>query len=178
MAFPNWQSFLDVWDKEFIMPTATYIALANLTLTSSDASVEFTSIPDTYRDLVLVAQTKATGNTYGRVRVNGDTGSNYVRIRMFGNSGGASSGVNTLAAFDLSDLNTTDWNFDTLHFLDASATDKHKTVLIRSSQTNVSEVSAQGGRFASTSAITSITILTNSNAFEVGSTFALYGIVS
>jgi hypothetical protein len=160
------------------MPTATYIALANLTLTSSDASVEFTSIPDTYRDLVLVAQTKATGNTYARVRVNGDTGSNYTRARTFANSGGVSSGTNTLNAFDLSDVNTTDWNFDTLHFLDASATDKHKTVLIRSSQTNVSEVSTQVGRLATTSRITSITVLTNSNAFAIGSTFTLYGIVS
>ena len=160
------------------MPTATYIALANLTLTSSDASVEFTSIPDTYRDLVLVAQTKATGNTYGRVRVNGDTGSNYVRIRMFGNSGGASSGVNTLTAFDLSDLNTTDWNFDTLHFLDASATNRDKQVLIRCSQTNVSDVSAHAGRLATSSRISSITVLTDTNAFAIGSTFALYGIVS
>ena len=160
------------------MPTATYIALANLTLTGSDSSIEFTSIPDTYRDLVLVLQTKATGNTYGRVRVNGDTGSNYTRVRMYGGSGGALSSANTLTAFDLSDLNTTDWNFDTLQFLDASATDKHKTVLIRSSQTNVSEVSAHAGRLATTNRITSITVLTNSNAFATGSTFALYGIVS
>jgi hypothetical protein len=160
------------------MPTATYIALANLTLTSSDASVEFTSIPDTYRDLVLVAQTKATGNTYGRVRVNGDTGSNYTRIRMLANSAGATATFNTLTAFDLSDLNTTDWNFDTLHFLDASATNRDKQVLIKSSQTNASEISAHGGRLATSSRITSITVLTNSNAFDIGSTFALYGIVS
>jgi len=160
------------------MPTATYIALANLTLTSSDASVEFTSIPDTYRDLVLVAQTKATGNTYGRVRINGDTGSNYTRIRMLANSAGANATFNTLTAFDLSDLNTTDWNFDTLHFLDASVTDKNKQVIIRSSQTNASEISAHAGRLATSSRITSITVLTNSNAFDIGSTFALYGIVS
>jgi hypothetical protein len=160
------------------MPTATYIGLANLTLSSSDASVEFSSIPDTYRDLVLVTQTKATANTYGRVRINGETGSIYTRVRMLGNSGGASSTSNTLTAFDLSDLNTTDWNLDIVQFLDASATDKHKSVLIRSSQTNVSEVSAHAGRAATTSRITSITVLTNSNSFASGSTFALYGIVS
>lgn len=160
------------------MSSGTWIALANLTLTTTDSSVEFASIPDTYRDLVLVAQTQATGNTYHRIRMNGDTGSNYSKVKMAGNSAGAQSSTQSGNTIDLVDINSSSFSIDIIHFLDASATDKHKMVIIRSNQTGTTETAAHVGRYASTSRITSITISPNALSYAAGSTFCLYGIVS
>jgi hypothetical protein len=41
-------------ESECIMPTSTYVALATTTLGATAASVTFSSIPATYRDLLLV----------------------------------------------------------------------------------------------------------------------------
>jgi hypothetical protein len=63
------------------------------------------------------------------------------------------------------------------HFMDTSATDKHKTVLTRFNDAG-NEVAAAAFRWADTNAVTSITIGQDSGSFNIGSTFALYGIVS
>jgi hypothetical protein len=56
---------------------SAYTALANVTLGSSAASVTFSSISQSYRDLVLVitATTSAVDNAF--IRFNSDSGSNY-----------------------------------------------------------------------------------------------------
>ncbi len=64
------------------MPTATYIALANLTLTGTDAEVSFASIPATFRDLVVITNVDGSTQTEMFVRLNGDTGNNYNTVRM------------------------------------------------------------------------------------------------
>jgi hypothetical protein len=60
--------------------------------------------------------------------------------------------------------------------MDYSVTDKQKTVLSRTNSSFGTDITA--GRWASTSAITSVTVYPSSGDFEIGSTFALYGIVS
>ena len=72
-------------------------------------------------------------------------------------------------------LATSDQDIATASFMDYSATDKHKTVLIRANHPG--ETVACAGRWANTAAITSITINTAST-FVIGSVFSLYGIVS
>jgi hypothetical protein len=61
--------------------------------------------------------------------------------------------------------------------MDYSATDKHKTVLIR--QNSVADSAfAMGARWANTAAITSIQLSLGAATFSTGTTFALYGIAS
>ena len=163
------------------MPTPTYTALATVTLGSSASSVTFSSIPATYRDLVLVYNGKATaGGSGNRMRVNGDTGGNYALVRMYGYTGGTGSDVYTsgVGYFDVSAMNTSDGNMSIMQFMDYSATDKHKTVLFRNQESGMLAVLASAGRWANTAAITTINVFAASAQFASGSTFALYGIAS
>jgi hypothetical protein len=162
------------------MPTATYIALANYTVPSGGAaSVTFSSIPATYRDLVLVANGVAEPSQSGsvRVRFNSDTtDANYSRVFMQGSGAGntASGATNGHFFFDLYDS----FGQPTiLQIMDYSATDKHKTVLTRWSGTT-SYVVAAAHRWANTNAITTIALVPNGFEFAQGFTIDLYGIVS
>jgi hypothetical protein len=161
------------------MPTITYIALGNITLGGSAASVTFSSIPATYRDLVLVVNgTTTSGSTANSwIRFNGDTGSNYSYVRILGDgssvSSSASTGNNYLTTGDINSAIFT----SVIHIMDYSATDKHKTALSKTG--NVSAyLGAYVGRWANTAAITSVLVSNQSGDFTSGTTFALYGIAS
>jgi hypothetical protein len=159
------------------MPTSTYVSLATITLASTDSEIIFSSIPATYRDLVVVvnAQGSAT-DVFGALRYNSDTGSNYSWVQMFGISSGTGSGAATQSSQRFVYIqNSTARVHGIAQIMDYSATDKHKTTLIRDSA-NASEVRAIAGRWANTAAINTVSVLALSGTFSVGSTFSLYGI--
>jgi hypothetical protein len=169
------------------MPTPTYRPLATVTLGTATASVTFSSIPATYRDLVVVTslRTNRSGeNTDAiRMRFNADSGSNYPRVAMFASSGGAGTFEETSSAIILTATAATStantFTPSNAQIMDYSATDKHKTVLLRNAQNLTDVVLGQVNRWANTAAITSLAFTSaNSANFEVGSTFALYGIAS
>lgn len=169
------------------MATDTYIALANYTVAGAgDGEVVFSSIPDTYRDLVLVINivglsgSPTSAGAY--LQVNSDSGSNYSYVYM---RGSGSSATSTSVA---SDTKWGDALFSTdnphnaiIQFMDYSATDKHKTMLSRTNDPSSLGVAGYAGRWANTNAITSIKIVapdSASDTFDIGSSFALYGIAS
>jgi hypothetical protein len=158
------------------MPTPTYTALGNLTLGSLTSSVTFSSIPATYRDLVLVitATINFAGDADFELRLNSDfTDSNYPNVSMtgFGSGSGSSGSGNTPAITMSQNLSN-----HIIQIMDYSATDKHKTMLTRDNITG-GRTRASAIRYASTSAITAITLTDNSGIqLNAGSTFALYGI--
>ena len=161
------------------MPTPTYTALANITLGSSASSVTFSSIPATYRDLILVSDYAASGVSYLQLQINSDTGTNYSFVTMYTDPA-VISASNTYDRFYLT-TNTIQSGAriaSVAQIMDYSATDKHKTVLSRQNftrATGTQVVEAQASRWASTSAITSLQV---SGGFSSGATFALYGIAS
>jgi hypothetical protein len=166
------------------MPTATYIALANLTLSSTDADITFSSIPATYRDLVIVVEGLTSSSTSNfRMQFNSDTGSNYSVAVMAGT--GSGSGVSQAETFTAmqptfyAQWTTTERANNVMNIMDYSATDKHKTMLVRNNRAG-GATEAIAGRWANTSAITSIKLFTSTGgaSFASGTTFALYGIVS
>ena len=170
------------------MPTPTYTPLATITLGSSASSVTFSSIPATYRDLVLVAtarSTRADTIDYLAPRLNGDSGANYNAAFMFGDPNNvANAGSNSNQTYQTDVVipgNTAGsgiFAVGIFQFMDYSATDKHKTTLSRGNQIGYPE--ARIARWANTAAITSIVLAVpyNSAQLAAGSTFNLYGIVS
>lgn len=143
--------------------------LANITLSSSATSVTFSSIAAGYRDYMVVCNNLGNGAV---IQINGDTASNYYMVSMRGNgTASESNSLNTNSIYTYWD-NAND--IVVAHFLDASATDKHKSALIRSGQASGS-TTAWAARWANTSAITSISFINNSN-FSSGASFALYGV--
>ena len=160
------------------MPTPTYVPLANITLGSAASSVTFSSIPATYRDLVLVANGKfSSSNSLVRIRVgNGslDTGSNYTSV--YANSTPESQSA-TETYWTLGRWDNVEGTMIT-HIMDYSATDKHKTALSRRGSASFSNVQMNASRWANTAVITTVSVLSTDNTYAAGSTFALYGIAS
>jgi len=158
------------------MATPTYEPIATITLSSSASSVTFSSIPQDYRDLVLVLTGSTTVTTNVDITINSDNASDYGVVTMEGDGSSTFSNSN-------SDNNrlTVGVSFDTeqgsiiLQFMDYSATDKHKTFLERFSNVNHGAMAA-AFRYVNTSAITSVEIFTQSGDFSTGSTLSLYGI--
>lgn len=166
------------------MATA-WTALANITLSGTQATITFSSISGSYRDLVLVGSNvlSSTSNEHMQIRFNSDSGSNYNMVTARGDGSSTASS---------SSSGTTEGNFGTfvmpntsspsnfvLQIMDYAATDKHKTLLARSDNVNSTfpGASMTAVRWASTSAITSITLKFQSTAtYAVGSNFALYGV--
>lgn len=153
----------------------TYVALANITLGSSASSVTFSSIPATFRDLVVVVNGKTSADSILMISFNGDTtATNYFRVDMRGDS----SGVNSASGNDryMANFAATDSSTLRLDIMDYS-TDKHKTFLSRNAQI-ADRVRYWANRWANTAAITSVNIAPDGNTFASGTTLALYGIRS
>ena len=161
------------------MPTPTYTALANYTLPLTAAEITFTSIPSGYRDLIVISDVKTTGGGYNNffAEFNG-SGSTYSSVYALGNGSSTLSG--TAAVFYAGTSNPSQKSISILQIMDYSATDKHKTGLMRAnSGTSEYGNGMYAARWDSNSAITSIRLYSQSGvAWDTGSTFALYGIAS
>lgn len=162
---------------------SAYVPLATKTLTVGTAQeVNFTSISQAYRDLICIVTALSSAGT-GSInsnQINADAGSNYSIVYMRGSGAGVgSSGIATSTTYNSGiDISATSPANGIFQFMDYSATDKHKTVLIRSNQTSADAGFTMGAtavRWASTAAITQFRIRANTT-FAIGSTFTLYGV--
>jgi hypothetical protein len=165
------------------MPTPTYIALATTTLGSNAATVTFSSIPATYKDLIVVFNGGWINSSNGEsiIRFNGDAGANYSRIYALGDGSSTGSGANAgLTEGSWWAMDNSANSNSTLQIMDYSATDKHKTVLSRSNSFPGLYTLMMAGRWASTSAINQISISTfgAGGSVRAGSTISLYGVAA
>ncbi len=163
--------------------------IARTVLGSDTASVDFTSIPGTYENLMITYVARGTGsNTWSRVwlRFNGDSGSNY----QYGNGGRAgASWVGVDGASGQAQM--------TVGLLpDASATAGYPAVgtvsvpgyaravfnkavsCVDASPASTSNHGAllTGGLWAATASVTRVTLYPSSGNFLTGSVFTLYGV--
>jgi hypothetical protein len=161
------------------MPTPTYIALATVTLGSTTGSVSFSSIPATYRDLILVFSGISTAETGVTMRFNSDSGSNYPYVIMDGyGSGSGSSFGGTDSSVNVAVINT-GISLARLQIMDYAQTDKHKTVLASVNAAAAGYVRTAAARWANTNAINTIALApTGGRSFTSGSTFSLYGVAA
>ena len=162
------------------MATPTYTAIASITLGSSASSVTFSSIPQDYRDLVLVFNIQmATPREIG-LQFNSDTTGHYSYVMAIG-TGGVESGSSTTRTYIRTNNATNEGvspSMSICQIQDYSATDKHKTVLTRAND-GASNVRMLAGRWPDTSAITTMTVMNSAgNNFSAGSTLELFGIAS
>ena len=163
------------------MATPTYVPLATITLASTDSSITFSSIPATYRDLIVVCNFQNSGiGSASRLRLNGDTGTNYTGVWMvgYGSTAGSSSEASETSArifgAALGPANTFS-NVGIIQVMDYSA-DKHKTVLTRYGSAGT-DSQATASRWSNTAAVTAVTIYdVLGQTYSVGSTFSIYGV--
>lgn len=164
------------------MPTNTYVALDKKTVASNVSFVEFTSIPQTYTDLILEisAISTSTSPNYIHLQYNGDTGSNYSTTILTGNGSTASSTRFTNRTnFNIDYFATPNTEISTrsVQIMNYSNTTTNKTGLVRADRAG-GGVDAMVGMWRSTAAITSIKVTHDTAQFAPGTTFSLYGIAA
>ena len=164
--------------------TVTYTPIATYSLLSDTATIDFTSITGTYKDLVLVGadiQTDNTGSSYNAVQIklNNDTTSLYSFSSIEGDGTTATSNRDSndrlYVGFAPQTSATTKGNL-IMSLMNYSNTTTNKTVLTRSNAAAFG-TQARVSLYRSTSAITQITVFfTGTVKYKTGTTFTLYGI--
>jgi hypothetical protein len=159
------------------MPSAL-IPIAWQSLSSTAATVTFNSIPGTYRDLVLVIEGWVTSRTSQILVLNSDTTyTNYYFVYAQGSGTSAISGSgNSYSTNEVFENSSTNRAVMRLQLMDYSATDKHKSVLIRADNANPNGTEMRAMRWANTAAVTSLTMTTTSTTWGANTSFALYGV--
>lgn len=169
------------------MPS-TYTLISSNVLTSSAASVTFSSIPSTYTDLVLRLSTRTTAasiNSVILVRLNSDTTSSYSVTILDGDgatatssrsatptaigSGGITSGSSSTAStFGNGEIYFPNYaNSSTKAWGSFSASENNATTATIRNTANY---------YLGTSPITTIRFSLTTGSFDTGSSFYLYGI--
>jgi hypothetical protein len=158
---------------------ATYEPIATQTLGTAAATVTFSSIPQTYTDLVLVSNTRNASGLDGGITLqfNTDTATNYSANFLYGDgttsTGSRHSNYSTMVA---GRSNSSNWGNGVTHIMNYTNTTTTKSVISRGNSNGL--VIAYAGWWRATpQAITTITIRNEATVnFIVGSTFTLYGI--
>lgn len=155
--------------------------IADQLLTATTASVTFSAIPQTYRHLLLMWTARGDGSgsfTELGARLNGDAAANYVG--QYAYAGGAGQGVSGTyaqvsyltssgAAANLADAG----RLELPHY---TGTSFHKLLLASGVYSPAQALYEYAGRWPSTAAITSLTLVPQQGNFTVGSRFTLYGL--
>lgn len=174
------------------MPTPTYVAIAKTVLTGTQLTVTFSSIPQTYTDLLLTCSARSdfspsyslqirvrpnsnSASEYSLTRLNGDgstatsnRSSSSAQWLIYGALNGASSTSNTFASSELYLPNYT------------GSTNKvgSATGVVEGNTTTAGQTSmhAIATLLSNTAAITSLELQASDGSFVSGSRFDLYGI--
>ena len=162
------------------MATPTFTALAEVELTASDSSITFSSIPNTFKDIVISMSIKATGACGPYIRFNNDASNLYFMAQLAAD-GGATLGNTGQTSYGWiqpnSNLSLVNFDCVEINIQDYSTTGKTRTYLSRIDNTEANHYhNALAGRWASTAVINTITVGTTANAFAAGSTIGLFGI--
>jgi len=166
------------------MPAGTtYEAVATTTLTSTTATITFTSISNAYTDLIFVG--KLAGSSGGndlRLYFNSNSSGNYSSMLLYGNAGSATSfSYASIAAYDQlfvdyygAPQGTLGENISVIHVQNYTSS-RYKNVIFRTGTREATNLGT--GTWRNTSAITAITFeIGIPQTFVVNSTITMYGI--
>lgn len=165
----------------------TYILLASNTLTSTTDTITFSSIPNTYTDLVLRTSIRnTTSGTYGGLllRFNSDSGTNYSTTNLYADGtsafsdqlGPSATYLNLVTQFTGTTAST--FTSNEVYIPNYTSTSSKSVAITNVTENNSASanyVGVSAGFYLGTSAISTITITTGST-IAVGSSFFLYGI--
>jgi hypothetical protein len=159
-----------------------YESIATTTVGSGGTgTITFSSIPSTYTHLQIRASFLNSNNSNNWFRCNGDTGANYAGHVLQGDGSSASAGAYTsnnegnLFAFATTSTHPT---VAVVDILDYKNTNKFKTSRSFSGQDRNGSglIVFRSSLWRDTSAITSLTLYSQTGTFSQYSSFALYGI--
>jgi hypothetical protein len=161
-----------------------FYQIATTTVGSGGASeIVFSSIPQTYTHLQIRAFVKnSTSSPYMEMQLNGDTATNYSRHGLFGDGAGAGQtfGSPTVSYmnFGFGSITANTFGVTVMDILDYSNTNKYKTsrTLTGADYNGSGIVWLFSDNWRSTSAVTSIKVVTTTGGFSQYSSFALYGV--
>ena len=156
----------------------TYEAIASITSTGSTSIFDFTSIPSTYTDLILVYNGTMSGSTNNgiRLRMNNDAGSNYDITRVYAAAGGTGSDNNTTNTFiDIGYMIAGTIETFQCHINNYTNSSIKKTVVSHFAAPTNDGTMQQAATWRSTAAINQVTLDSSINHVS-GTTATLYGI--
>tara|TARA_R110000868_G_C10429925_1_gene724219 strand:- start:50 stop:550 length:501 start_codon:yes stop_codon:yes gene_type:complete len=160
----------------------TYEIISTQTLGSAVSSVTFGSIPQTYTDLVLIANSSTTSigsSEINKMTFNADTATNYSTTTLAGDGSSAASYRGTSVAYIRAGRNTANGDSyfvpNKIQIMNYANATTYKTALAQGPEASA-YLEVDVGLWRSTSAITSVTLTAGLNNYKVGSTFSLYGI--
>ncbi len=163
------------------MPS-TYEKIATTTLATASTIITFSSIPNTFTDLIVVGKSNQTtgGAASFWMRFNGDSANNYGLIRLYYNGTGSpgtdSSNSNSGYAGIIDSGSIDDGSTFEYQIYDYSNTTTYKTSVCRTDNGSSGVYqSVYAHLWLNTAAINSITIEA-SNSMVVGTSFTIYGI--
>jgi hypothetical protein len=180
--------------KQAFVISGNFDSISSYTVTGTDASITFSSIPSTYTHLQVRGIARSNGSLKTGpifVTVNGDTGTNYGSQGSLINH----SGLGLIAYYDnaaptyyaqrhTGSLAPSNYFGSTVfNIIDYKNTSKSKIFLgeiggaLAGATADNTTSSSFGGHWRNTNAITSITLTPNSGSWIAGTTFSLYGIV-
>jgi hypothetical protein len=155
------------------MPS-TYEPIATYTVVTAEPTISFSSIPQTYTDLVIVLAGSYSSQADIALRFNGDTASNYSRTVIYGNGSNALSTRDTSNTLIAPAYFSTSRSVAIISIMNYTNTTTYKTVFSRSNDASAN-VSAVVGLWRKTpEAINSLTLSYTNIA--IGTTCTLYGI--
>lgn len=165
----------------------TYEAISTVTTTGTPATIDFTSIPQTYTDLVLVfINTGVAGIVGVRTRFNNDSSAIYDKRYLYGQNSSASSAEQTNATYyNAIASGLHEYAESWINIFNYSNTNTFTTILSRltgtgdagsSWSTRDTRTWYDTGRWRSTAAVTSINLSPESGNFAVGTIVTLFGI--
>ena len=168
------------------MASSRYL-ITSTTLSSSAASVTFSSIPSTYTDLVLKCSGRLDASSgFIKLNFNSDSGSNYSTISIKGNGSAAGSEGEYPNATRAIPNVYPNWNTLTSNTFDsmeiyipsytASQSKPFSSFAAQETNATTAYISASAMLYRSNTAISSIVLAPNSANFVSGSTFTLYGL--
>jgi hypothetical protein len=159
----------------------TYKKIASVSLTGgAAASMEFTSIPGTYTDLVILMSARSvSGDSFGAIEFNGSTaGYTSIRLSGDGSSAGSASRTDSLAMIQTNSARTASTFGNTTIYIAnyAGATNKSVSVdFVEENNATTALGALTAFLWSNTAAITSVK-LTDGSDYAQYSTATLYGI--
>jgi len=166
----------------------SFESIATANGTGSSGTITFSSIPSTYKHLQIRVMTRSssTGRNI-QVRFNSDTGANYAQHNLRGNgataaAAGSASVTEIEAGWIATSADLTNvMGVSIIDFHDYASTTKNKTLraisgLNNNNTTTNERIYLYSGLWMNTTAINSISLISNSGNWTTASVFSLYGI--